>query len=54
MFVFIAIGVGMLVYSNVCMGHWKHLEEGNFVTDFATQTTSITKWNIIKAHMRSC
>ncbi len=36
MFVFIAIGVGMLVYSNVCMGHWKHLEEGNFVTDFAT------------------
>ena len=36
MLVFIAIGVGMLVYSNVCMGHWKHLEKGNFVTDFAT------------------
>lgn len=36
LFLFIAIGVGMLVYSNVCMGHWKHLEGGNFVTDFAT------------------
>ena len=31
MFVFIAIGVGMLVYSNVCMGALEnHLEEGNF------------------------
>ena len=36
MFLFIAIGVGMLVYSNIRMGRWKQLEQGNFVTDFAT------------------
>lgn len=35
-FLLIAVGVGLLVYSNVHMGRWNHLKQDNFVTDFAT------------------
>ena len=36
MFVLIAAGVGLLVFSRTRMNRWNYLEQGNFVTDFAT------------------
>lgn len=36
LFLIVAIGVGLLVYSNISVGRWKFLETERYVTDFAT------------------
>lgn len=36
MFLLIAIGVGLLVYSGTQIGKWNYLKKENYVTDFAT------------------
>ena len=36
LFVIVAIGVGLLVYSSISVGRWKYLKTERYVTDFAT------------------
>lgn len=36
LFLIVAIGVGLLVYSSISVGRWKFLETERYVTDFAT------------------
>lgn len=36
MFLFIAIAVGLFIYSNIRMNHWNYLKRNSCVTDFAT------------------
>ncbi len=48
MFLFIAVGVGLLVYSGVMIGRWKYLKEEHYVTDFSTTEYIHHEWENYK------